>query len=101
MPCEVVSGCICLGSGTGLTALFLARFICDVKKSWEGCERCTFVLVFRTLVMSLSAPTAGHDVVLLRDGGGSDSVGVARVQMHGGRTLLQFPGTSLPAVGGR
>ena len=42
----------------------------------------TAVLVSRTLVMSLSAPTAGYDIVILRDGGGSDFAGVARGRRH-------------------
>ena len=42
--------------------LFWLRGRDDVKKSWEGYERSTAVLLSETLVMSVYSPTSDYDV---------------------------------------
>ena len=75
VPSEmVVLGNICFGPGVDR---FVFVPISDVKESWEGHERCTAVLVRKTLVMSLYAPTA-DDVAFCENGWGGQVRSVLR-----------------------
>ena len=62
-----VSGFICLGSDGGQTALFLCASLMEARRSWVEYERCTAVLVSKTLVMTVHAQTSECDVVYGRN----------------------------------
>ena len=80
---------MCSGSEAGVTALLLSTSIIDVKRSRVGRERSTPVLVSKTLVMSVCTDI-GSRYCLLRDDGGSSTIGAEGGLKHGGRSVLSL-----------